>query len=333
MQHGTAVVRGDIWIGEGRDDIAAGGDDHLPLGRQDGTHRGEHDPGIDHGIVRPPEGAFQAAEMQEDMPSRCVLPSGGNDRRDDHASPTQHRFAREPFTYPEEVLGDVQQRFAGHLRNVGPVPGERVVNGHLQPCARGQFGSCSGGLVGLELAVRHPAVVRSVLAHEPPALCLLPDAAQYRGLTDAVHEAFQKEGAPSAMRRLSVLFGGREAPHLPEAHDNTAFFLAHMLRPSTRFMPDLTALAAMAERIGVAEGRDSHAQIVHQPVVVVAELLGEQLAEFPAAMSATRNGRPPRRRVRRHAGEEPRHGKELRIAYLDSRVVDECLVRTLAQER
>ncbi|WP_405985572.1 alpha/beta fold hydrolase [Streptomyces sp. NBC_00872] len=143
------------------------------------------------------------------------------------------------------------------------------------------FGSCAGALVALELAVRHPDRVRSTVAHEPPAMELLPDAERHRAFFDGVYETFRSAGAGAALRELSAIFGGRPAPELPEAHDNTAFFLAHTLRPSTRFRPDLTALAALAERVVVAGGHDSRTHTVHRPAAVLAARLGQDLTEFP----------------------------------------------------
>lgn len=93
------------------------------------------------------------------------------------------------------------------------------------------FGSCSGGLTALELARRHPERIAALVVHEPPAFGLLPDAAQRLAFIDGVYGTFCREGVGAAMAEFSVLFGGRAAPELPEAHDNTAFFLAHMLRP------------------------------------------------------------------------------------------------------
>lgn len=143
------------------------------------------------------------------------------------------------------------------------------------------FGSCSGGLAALELALRAPDLVRSVVAHEPPALRLLPAAEEHHALIESVYEAFQREGVESAIRKLNDLFDGRPPPVLPEEHDNTAFFLAHTVRPFTRFVPDLAALASMADRIVMAGGRESRAQIIHRPAQVLAERLGRPMVELP----------------------------------------------------
>jgi pimeloyl-ACP methyl ester carboxylesterase len=143
------------------------------------------------------------------------------------------------------------------------------------------FGSCSGGLTALELALRHPEEVRSLVVHEPPALGLLPDAADRLAFIDAVYATYRRDGIPAAMAQLSALFGDRPAPVPAEAHDNTEFFLAHVMRPFTRYAPDLAALAPLAARITVAGGCSSRAQIIHRPALALAGHLGQTVLEFP----------------------------------------------------
>ncbi|MEU5422619.1 alpha/beta hydrolase [Streptomyces sp. NPDC020667] len=143
------------------------------------------------------------------------------------------------------------------------------------------FGSCSGALVALELATRPRRRIRSVVAHEPPAMALLPDAERHLAFFDHVHEVFRREGVAPALRELAAVFGGRPAPALPDVHDNSAFFLAHVVRPTTRFLPDLTALARAADRIVMAGGHDSRTHVIHRPAEVLAARLGRALVEFP----------------------------------------------------
>ncbi|MFV2119661.1 alpha/beta fold hydrolase [Streptomyces sp. Act-28] len=143
-------------------------------------------------------------------------------------------------------------------------PGEQRIEEHVDDAVRlldhlagpaepaHVFGSCSGGLVALELAARHPDRVRRTVAHEPPVLAVLPDSRDHLALVDEACETFRRAGPAPAMRVLRALYGGAPAPTLPEAHDNTVFFLAHVVRPAARFVPDLAALAAVADRVALA---------------------------------------------------------------------------------
>ncbi|GAA2927347.1 alpha/beta hydrolase [Streptomyces thioluteus] len=175
---------------------------------------------------------------------------------------------------PEPWLGtqaDDASRLLGHLaRDDEPV---RV------------FGSCAGGLIALELLVRDPHRIRLAVAHEPPAMGLLPDAVRHAAFFDEVYATYRRDGVPAAMERLCAVFGGRPAPDLPEAADNSEFFLSHVMRPSVRCVPDVTALAALADRVVPAGGRDSRTHTVHRPAAVLARRLGRELVEFPGGHS------------------------------------------------
>ncbi|KJY42259.1 alpha/beta hydrolase [Streptomyces sp. NRRL B-1568] len=143
------------------------------------------------------------------------------------------------------------------------------------------FGSCAGALIALELMVRDPQRIRLVVAHEPPAMGLLPDAARHAAFFDGVHATYRREGVPAALDRLRAVFNGRPSPPLPEAADNSDFFLSHVMLPSTRCVPDVTALAAVADRLVMAGGRGSRTYDVGRPVAVLAQRLGRELVEFP----------------------------------------------------
>ncbi|MFJ2904640.1 MULTISPECIES: alpha/beta fold hydrolase [unclassified Streptomyces] len=171
----------------------------------------------------------------------------------------------------------VDQRVEEHADDIGRLLDHLVPTG--EPVAL--FGSCAGGLAALHFTVLHPERVSALVVHEPPAFRLLPDADDHMRLVDTVEEIRHREGTGAAMAALAVLFGGRPAPDLPEARDNTEFFLAHMLRPSTRYLPDLDAVAAVAARIAVAGGTGSRDQTVHRPARALAAHLAQELVEFP----------------------------------------------------
>ncbi|MFJ7996415.1 alpha/beta fold hydrolase [Streptomyces sp. NPDC096310] len=218
-----------------------------------------------------------------------ILMAGGNSDADVFGSlaavlATGHRVVSyDPRGNSRSVLDGppADQRIEVHaddayrLLDAVAAPGERA----------SAFGSCSGGLTALELMLRHPDRVGSVVVHEPPSLSLLPDAEDQLAFIEEVHTVFRREGVGAAMARFSSLFGGRSAPVLPEAQDNSAFFLAHTMRPFTRFVPDVAGLVPMAARIAVAGGRESRTHVARRPVVVLAERLGRELVEFPGGHS------------------------------------------------
>ena len=64
-------------------------------------------------------------------------------------------------------------------------------------------GNSSGALVALEVVSRYPKRVQTVVAHEPPAVNLLPDAAKWRAFFDGVYDTYREEGIPKAMRQFA----------------------------------------------------------------------------------------------------------------------------------
>ena len=69
------------------------------------------------------------------------------------------------------------------------------------------FGSSGGAVTGLALASRHPMRVRTLVAHEPPVVELLPDAAAQRATTDDIIETFRREGLAAAMGKFMANAG------------------------------------------------------------------------------------------------------------------------------
>ena len=60
------------------------------------------------------------------------------------------------------------------------------------------FGTSGGAVTGLALVARYPDRVRTLVAHEPPLLELLPDAAARRAAVDAVIDTFHRAGIDAA---------------------------------------------------------------------------------------------------------------------------------------
>jgi clorobiocin biosynthesis protein CloN7 len=62
---------------------------------------------------------------------------------------------------------------------------------------------------------------------------------------------------------------------------STEMFLAHLLRPTTDYRPDVEALRAAPARIVVAGGARSKGQLAHRSAVALADRLGTPVVEFP----------------------------------------------------
>ncbi|WP_406333838.1 alpha/beta fold hydrolase [Streptomyces sp. NBC_00203] len=152
------------------------------------------------------------------------------------------------------------------------------------------FGTSSGGIVALDLLTRHPERLRRVVAHEPPTVEVLPDAARQRAMVGEVDEICRTEGVGPAMARLSAGLEYRTwepgPPQEPRPEDPTGgtpmgIFLAHVLRPFATHTPDADTLKRLSSRLALGAGHDSRHQLPHRTAVLLAELSGADLVEFP----------------------------------------------------
>jgi acetyltransferase/esterase len=150
------------------------------------------------------------------------------------------------------------------------------------------FGNSSGALVALEALIWYSERVQRVVAHEPPAVALLPDAAEWLAFFDGVYATYRTEGIPHAMRQFaSGVLGSADRQVLEQGRrehpneSNTRYWLEHELRQYPRAELDLDALAAYARQLVLVGGRDSHDQMTYQPNKILAQKLGLTLREVP----------------------------------------------------
>ncbi|BCI80328.1 hydrolase [Mycolicibacterium sp. TY66] len=157
------------------------------------------------------------------------------------------------------------------------------------------FGSSGGAVTGLALAARHPGWVRTLIAHEPPLLELLPasEAARQRTATQEIIATFHSDGPGAAMAKFMATAGfdesgdGASVPPGPApAPDEMARQLAdlsrffnHELLCTTTYVPDHQALRA--GRVVVGVGAESEHLITHGTSMALCRLLGVEPVIFP----------------------------------------------------
>lgn len=156
------------------------------------------------------------------------------------------------------------------------------------------FGSSGGAVVGLALVATHPGEVGTLIAHEPPVIDLLPDRAEVRAEIDDVYATYLADGPDKAMQKFLVHAGiggpassgdaPRPAPPPEQAARMRAtmeMFLAHLIRPTTGFRPDIAALRATPTRLVVAGGTTSAGTLPNRTAMALAGQLGTGMAGFP----------------------------------------------------
>jgi pimeloyl-ACP methyl ester carboxylesterase len=166
------------------------------------------------------------------------------------------------------------------------------------------LGSSGGASYGLELVKRHPRMVRTLVAHEPPVMTLLPDAKRYRALNAEVKEISAAEGVGQAMRAfLRYAFGQRDdadAGREPEPDSsqpdpgqqdpadmarimgNLRLFTSSLVVVIGDYLPDIDALRASPARVVVGLGTASTPlQLPYRTSRALAERLGTDPEMFP----------------------------------------------------
>ena len=160
------------------------------------------------------------------------------------------------------------------------------------------FASSGGAVNALALVARHPGQVRTLVAHEPPAMAELPDAETVVAVCVDMHETYQRSGFGPAMAKFIALVSqqgpipadylDRPAPDpaafgLPAEDDgsrNDPLVGLNMI-PLSHYRLDFGALRAASTRVIVAVGEESGQMVAGRAGVAVAERLGTAPVTFP----------------------------------------------------
>lgn len=161
------------------------------------------------------------------------------------------------------------------------------------------FASSGGAVTALALVAAHPADVRTLVAHEPPIDCFLPDADAVQRAREAYTAAYQEKGWGAGMAGFLALTswqGEITDEYLAQpAPDPAAFglptdddgergdpLLSDRSWAVTEYRPDIDALNAAPTRIAVAVGEESINVYTGRTAIALAEQLGQQATVFPS---------------------------------------------------
>ena len=249
-------------------------------------------------------GASLCYELRGTGPTLLMIPGGPAD--------ADYFSAVAPFLAERYTVASYDPR--GNSRSVldGP-PEDQRMDLHGDDAARliGELGdepayvlgSSGGAQIGLNLAARYPQRVLTLVAHEPPCMELLPDAAEQRAFIEDVYNTYLRDGVGPAMQKFvtGAGFGGRPrpaqaAPPSPEIDEaarrtmgNLDFFLAHGVKPISLYVPDLAALRAGPVRVVVGVGETSAGQLAYRSAFALAERLGSVPVTFPGGHAGYRD--------------------------------------------
>ncbi|ONM47257.1 alpha/beta fold hydrolase [Nocardia donostiensis] len=161
------------------------------------------------------------------------------------------------------------------------------------------FASSGGAVTALALVAAYPGDVTTLVAHEPPLISILPDAAAAERARAAVRDAYQAKGFGAGMAAFIAMtswqgeftddYFAQPAPDpamfgMPSEDDGNRDdpLLSDHSWAISSYRPDTTALAAAPTRIVIAVGEESLNTLTARTAVAAAELLGQQATVFPS---------------------------------------------------
>lgn len=148
------------------------------------------------------------------------------------------------------------------------------------------FGNSGGAIIGLTLAVLHPECLVGLIAHEPPAVNVLPDDDPGRGFFADLAARYAAGGAPAAGRRFGETVRGEGSYRWPadlwkRFLGNADHLFGHEWPGFAAFHPDEAALRAATFPIVLGAGADDRGTYYARPSIEIARRIGVPWVEFP----------------------------------------------------
>ena len=161
------------------------------------------------------------------------------------------------------------------------------------------FASSVGAVTALALVASYPDAVTTLVAHEPPLIPVLPDAAAAERACAAFRDAYEAKGWGAGMAAFIAMASWRGQftdEYFAQAAPDPAQFgmpaeddgsrddplLSNRSSAITSYRPDVDALAAAPTRVVIAVGDESLETFTGRTAVAIAELLGQQATVFPS---------------------------------------------------
>src|SRR3954447_26346 len=161
------------------------------------------------------------------------------------------------------------------------------------------FASSGGAVTALALVAAHPDDVLTLVAHEPPLIPVLPDAAAAERARAGVRDVYDARGRGAGMAAFMAMsswsgeytddYFAAPVPDpaafgMPSADDGSRDdpLLSDRSWAVSSYRPDVDALAAAPTRIVIAVGEESGSAFTGRTAVATAELLGQEATVFPS---------------------------------------------------
>jgi pimeloyl-ACP methyl ester carboxylesterase len=161
------------------------------------------------------------------------------------------------------------------------------------------FASSGAAVTALALVAAYPNDVTTLVAHEPPLIPVLADAAAAERARAGVRDAYEGKGSGAGMAAFIAMTSWRgeftddyfaqPAPEparfgMPTEDDGSRDdpLLSDRSWAISSYRPDVDALAAAPTRIVIAVGEESLGTFTGRTAMATAELLSQQATVFPS---------------------------------------------------
>jgi pimeloyl-ACP methyl ester carboxylesterase len=161
------------------------------------------------------------------------------------------------------------------------------------------FASSGGAATALALVTAYPDDVTTLVAHEPPLIPVLPDAAAAERARAGFRDAYEAKGWGAGMATFIAMTSWQgeftDAYFAQPAADPAQFgmpteddgsrddpLLSDRSWPISSYRPDIDALAAAPTDVVMAVGEESLGTFTGRATLATAELLGQQATVFPS---------------------------------------------------
>jgi pimeloyl-ACP methyl ester carboxylesterase len=161
------------------------------------------------------------------------------------------------------------------------------------------FASSGGAVTALELVASYPDDVVTLVAHEPPIIDVLPDAAAARRARNGFMDAYQAKGGGAGMAAFMQMsswqgestdeYFALPAPDpaqfgMPAEDDGKRDdpLLGTSSLAITDYYPRVDALRAASTRVVIAVGEETGNAFTARTAVHTAKLLGQEAVVFPS---------------------------------------------------
>jgi pimeloyl-ACP methyl ester carboxylesterase len=207
---------------------------------------------------------------------------------------------RTVITYDPRGLGR-STRSDGRVDNSPTVQAEDV-HAVIEVLGAGpveMFASSGGAVTALALVAAHPDDVVTLVAHEPPLIPVLPDAAAAERARAGFRDAYEAKGSGAGMAAFIAMSSWRgeftDEYFAQPAADPAVFgmpteddgsrddpLLSDRSWAVSSYEPDVDALAAAPTRVVIAVGEESLGTFTGRTALAMAKLLGQEATVFPS---------------------------------------------------